>query len=195
MAPTTRAGSNECCSIFRISSRSTGSIQAREPSFLCAGNFRFNRLVERSTSTSSLSLPEVAWFSLNASCGAIHKLAERPDQAPPRHGGNNYVALPFPDPAERLVAYRTNNGRVGVFFALRGEGAEALFETLRAEAETLSREVGRELRFEAEAGRPRWHIGASENVSAAPPNGESRQYEWLKQTVNSFVRVFRRRLA
>jgi hypothetical protein len=115
---------------------------------------------------------------------------DHPDQPPPRHGGRNWVRLDLPIPG-RMTAYRTANGKAGIFISLPGEeGAEA-FAALESEADDLRRETGLDLVFRREKEQP--FLGT---ISLQSATTDDRQLlAWLTSAANCMVNVFRPRLA
>lgn len=108
------------------------------------------------------------------------------DQAPPRHGGNNWVQIMLPAPAVRITAYR-HNGRVGLFLVeQQGSGlAEALINDL----DEMQKELP-ELTISAPPTRGR---GARRLIATEPMNCTD-QLEWLKKAAVAFSNMVRVRL-
>nr|WP_321484276.1 hypothetical protein [uncultured Cohaesibacter sp.] len=67
---------------------------------------------------------------------------DHPDQISPRHGGQNYIRIPMPDPVGWIVAYRTKTGEGGFFFTLKGEMGERFYNEIELAKETVETEVG-----------------------------------------------------
>ena len=117
------------------------------------------------------------------------------DQAPPRHGGNNWSKLPFPAPINWLTAYR-NKVEIGVFFRLADEDGHALFRQLLDQATDLRAETVAELSLDEKSSDPfSATVRAVRPIDTAAPSNENEQLAWLKSTTNSFVNAFRVRLA
>jgi hypothetical protein len=99
--------------------------------------------------------------------------------APPRHGGNNYIQLDLPNPADRLVVYRTKAGQLGVFFHLVGDQGSEVARELRASLADLQKESGLLMSIEEIDEGEHWKVSA---VCDAPDSGErpeTEQRKWL----------------
>ena len=113
------------------------------------------------------------------------------DQAAPRHGGNNWVKLPFPAPIDWITAYR-NKTVTGVFFRLTDEDGRGFYDELVRQADDLRSETGLPLVFDVKSSDP-----FSGTVAATCPLGTSTdadQLAWLSTAANRFVNAFRIRI-
>ena len=117
---------------------------------------------------------------------------DHPDQPPPRHGGNNWVRLELPPPAEWMTLYR-NSDEAGLVVTLAGDEGANAFARLREESEVLEAETGLTLRFETLSEHPfKGRIGVSR--ANASDSGAADQAAWLKQAANAMASALRPRL-
>lgn len=116
---------------------------------------------------------------------------DHPEQAPPRHGGDNWVRMPLPSPAKRLSAYRYGR-RIGLFVVWEpGDPARRL----EAEIDTLREETGlADLRYEPRTDPALGHT-ISVETDAAALGGEDAQIAWVADAANRIVNALRPRLA
>lgn len=125
------------------------------------------------------------------------------DQPGPRHGGNNYVRLALPGPAQSLTVYRTRQGDAGFFirFEMKNDPEFALstYERLKGEQADLSKEVGLTLDFRdgvidgsKSAQLPQI---AARQAFATGPKSDNEQLEWLTRITNTVVNALRPRLS
>ncbi|RWP27781.1 hypothetical protein [Mesorhizobium sp.] len=75
---------------------------------------------------------------------------DHPDQPVPRHGGNNWVRVPLPEPVKWMTAYRSRD-KLGLFLALSDDEGFAFYEWLEGQADALRQESGLPLTFEQES--------------------------------------------
>ncbi len=115
-----------------------------------------------------------------------HAIFDHPDQAQPRHGGNNWVKIPLPSPAIRITAYRANC-RAGFF--LVEEVGSGLIEMLHADLEALQDEFGPEP-FQLHSANP---VDAPA-FAVDQPDGTGDQLSWVLDAANRLVNVLRPRL-
>ncbi|SAK91604.1 hypothetical protein AWB78_04939 [Caballeronia calidae] len=123
---------------------------------------------------------------------------DHPDQAPPRHGGNNFIRLDLPGPVQGLVAFRALPATAGLFVKFVGaEGREAL-QALVEDQAALEQEVGEPIRFEIGDWNESEKIAGSLSVELkSEGNLEIRidtQLAWLLRTSNALVNALRLRL-
>ncbi len=109
-------------------------------------------------------------------------------QAPPRHGGNNWVKLPFPPPITWITAYR-NKSEAGVFFRLSDEAGRSLYDELAGQADELCRETGLPLVLDMKSSDP--FSGTISATRSIGPSTEAEQLAWLCMAANRFVNAFR----
>jgi hypothetical protein len=113
---------------------------------------------------------------------------DHPEQPRPAHGGNNWVRLRFPPPAEWLTVYRTPK-ELGLFFRLRGKADEAL-ALLEAQTAGLRAKL------------PDLAFAFSPATLSSPPSvglvetpvtgwSEEQQRAWLGRATNATVSIFR----
>lgn len=116
---------------------------------------------------------------------------DHPEQESPRHGGNNWVRMKFPEPAGWVTCYRTQSEfpRVGVFMTLNGERGEEVYENLMSRADEL-RTVLPEIGFdEARHQAPTVFIRRAMDI--ADESTTALQLEWLLEYSNRFVSLLR----
>ncbi|MES0139390.1 hypothetical protein NKJ88_31295 [Mesorhizobium sp. M0016] len=118
------------------------------------------------------------------------------DQLAPRHGGDNWVRVPLPEPLGWLTAFRLTGTRaeVGLFLTFRDEDGQILFGEFNSNIAELRAESGLDLvarlktdaPFYAELGvfRPRSDFA-----------GDEQQLDWLCDSANQFVSLTRPRLS
>jgi hypothetical protein len=117
---------------------------------------------------------------------------DHPDQSPPRHGGNNWVKIPLPEPARWLTAYRNGND-TGLFLVANKESD--IFVRLAEEIEAIRDETGiAEIRVAERRGGvgdpDRLAIRVDESTLPTP----EAQMAWLIENSNKLVTVLRERL-
>ncbi|MER8918121.1 hypothetical protein NKI32_30485 [Mesorhizobium sp. M0761] len=80
---------------------------------------------------------------------------DHPDQLPPRHGGDNWVRIPLPEPIGWLTGFRSTgaNGEVCLFLAFRDEDGQTLFDEFNNDIAGLRAESGLDVivRFKSSA--------------------------------------------
>jgi hypothetical protein len=114
---------------------------------------------------------------------------DHPDQPVPRHGGNNWVRVPLPEPVKWMTAYRSRD-KLGLFLALSDGEGFAFYAWLEGQADALRQESDLPLKFE------QGPIGSNKGqVSLTVPKAElvddSAQLEWLREGANRLVTLFR----
>lgn len=113
-----------------------------------------------------------------------------PEQEAARHGGNNWIKIPFPEPATHITAYRTKAGQVGVFFRLLGDEADGLVEEIESSRARLEEELG--ATFAAKRDRNgHWVVASSEMLAGSSGSPESEQLAWFTSMVPCFIAGFR----
>jgi hypothetical protein len=118
---------------------------------------------------------------------------DHPDQAPPRHGGNNWVKISLPEPVNWLTAYRTQN-EAGLFIRLKAQAGQALFEQLESQADDLRTEVSPALSFEVRASDPFQAVISAGRTLTPSDMTDDTALSWLKETANRFVSALRLRI-
>lgn len=113
---------------------------------------------------------------------------DHPEQARPRHGGNNWVRISLPGGA-RLTAYRTQD-LIGFFIPI--QCSEAILELVRDEQEIRKEMDNPRLRFHHsnDVGKPT--VALDERLEAFAT--EEAQLDWLKDKANQLVNALRPRL-
>lgn len=111
---------------------------------------------------------------------------DHPDQPVPRHGGNNWVKVPMPDPARWLNVYRYK-GRAAMSLVERdGSG---LLDWLARDGASLQSEFGPEpiiLHHEGHPDRPM--------ICVVQPQAGEDQMSWLQDATNRMVTLLRPRI-
>ncbi|WP_162916759.1 hypothetical protein [Cohaesibacter haloalkalitolerans] len=114
---------------------------------------------------------------------------DHPDQIKPRHGGQNNIRIPMPDPVGWITAYRTKTGEGGIFFTLKGDEGERLYNDIELAKETIEAEIG--LGFIQSqrtsipfSGEVTWHY-------ANDASDEPEFTKWLLDVANRLVGVVR----
>lgn len=121
-----------------------------------------------------------------------------PAQMPPRYGGNNWMRLPFPGPADPRLYRSGGTARIGAFLRYADAEGLGLYAGLAEDREAIAAE------FEA-AGLPApvWQEepgSATISVTTAAPQPwdaavEAAQRQWLARAANQFVNSLRPRIA
>lgn len=112
---------------------------------------------------------------------------DHPDQPPPRHGGNNWVKVPMPEPARWLNVYRFR-GRAAMSLVER-EGS-GLLDWLARSGATLQNEFGPEPIIFQREGHP---VGAM--ICVVQPQAGEDQLPWLLDATNRMTTALRARIA
>ncbi|MCP4185675.1 MAG: hypothetical protein GY761_20620 [Hyphomicrobiales bacterium] len=111
------------------------------------------------------------------------------DQPPPRHGGNNWIRIPMPYPANWISAFRDNKGNAGFFMSLDGEyGMSAYFEIEKASSQ-LENAGGLDIRMEIKCRSP--FAGSISFDYDGDPSAEPMFREWLVKSSNRLVSTLR----
>lgn len=120
-----------------------------------------------------------------------------PGQMPPRYGGNNWMRLPFPGPAEPRLFRSSGNGRVGAFLSYTDPEGLDLYAGLAAEREDIDAEfaaaglpapVWRE-----EAGSASFSVGIDTPLPWDAAT-EAAQRHWMARAANQLVNSLRPRI-
>jgi hypothetical protein len=124
---------------------------------------------------------------------------DHPDQAPPRHGGNNYVRLELPGPVASLVVYRTAAGQAGFMVKFMGADGRDAIQSLLEDQAALEQELGQTVRFQVgETASDSQRVAGEMLVDYIPAceiaSQEELQLTWLVETANSLVTALRTRL-
>ena len=120
---------------------------------------------------------------------------DHPDQPSPRHGGNNWVKIPMPQPAKHLTAYRYEGGEGGIGFSLSLYDAAMVIAILESDANLIREETGlSDLRFHYRgAPEKKETVGLTRPISDFAT--EDDQIAWLVDIGNRLVNALRPRLA
>jgi hypothetical protein len=119
---------------------------------------------------------------------------DHPDQPPPRHGGEGWVRLDLPPPANWLTAFRSSK-RMGAFFKLRGRDSEEAANILEAEAQQQTAVMDEEAHLKLEYERTEGNTLSVGVYKDHRELGEDEQLAWLKLAVNAMITSFRLRLS
>lgn len=114
---------------------------------------------------------------------------DHPDQPKPRHGGHGWVRMAMPEPAGWMTAFRTKEGRGGLFIRFKGdEGEQAVAEIGAAKAQ-LEDDIGHQLNIETKNQHP---YEAVVSINFAGPAGDDASFlAWLLRTSNAVSMTFR----
>lgn len=120
---------------------------------------------------------------------------DHPDQAPPRHGGDNWIRFSLPA-GLWLTAYRWGKGSVeiGITLPLSGSEGSSIFAALSDEAGAIRSETGLDIAFLKERDDPFQAKLTVKSISDAPRD-EVADIQWLASAANSLVNSLRPRLA
>lgn len=121
---------------------------------------------------------------------------DHPDQLPPRHGGDNWVRIPLPEPIDWLTGFRSTGakGEVGLFLTFRDEGGQTLFDEFNNDIAGLRAESGLDLIVRLKSSAPFYaEIGVFKLRSTFL--GDEQQLDWLCDAANRFVSLMRPRLS
>lgn len=114
---------------------------------------------------------------------------DHPDQPGSRHGGNNWIKVPLPDPVKWVTVYRSKD-KVGLFMPLSGEDGIAFYEWLEGQADALREESGLALTFERDP-----NDADKAQISVTAPRVQfvdaDAQQAWLRGNANKFVTLVR----
>lgn len=114
---------------------------------------------------------------------------DHPDQFAPRHGGNNWVRIPLPEPVKSMTAYRGKD-KIGFLIALSGDRGFPFYEWLEAQATAISRDNGVDLQFEpGPAGSNKGQVNVA--IPKVALADEAAQQRWLRDTANKLVTLLR----
>lgn len=118
------------------------------------------------------------------------------DQLAPRHGGDNWVRVPLPDPLGWLTAFRSTGSRaeVGLFLTFREEDGQALFDEFHNDIAELRGETGLDLVARLKSDRP-FHAELGVFRPRSDFADEGQQLDWLCHAANRFVSLIRPRLS
>ncbi|MFB9980917.1 hypothetical protein ACFSQQ_22680 [Mesorhizobium kowhaii] len=117
------------------------------------------------------------------------------DQLLPRHGGDNWVRIPLPDPLGWMTAFRSTGarGEVGLFLTFRDEDGQ-LFDNFHNDMEGLRNESGLELVARTKSAAPFYaEIGVFKPRSEFA--ADDQQLAWLCDAANRLVTSIRPRLS
>lgn len=118
------------------------------------------------------------------------------DQLPPRHGGDNWVRIPLPEPLDWMTAFRSTGAKaeVGLFLTFRDEDGQALFNSFHSDIEGLRSESGLELVARRKSAAPFYA-----EIGVFKPRSEfataDQQLAWLCGAANRLVTLIRPRLS
>ncbi|MBZ9873182.1 hypothetical protein LB542_20260 [Mesorhizobium sp. BR1-1-9] len=121
---------------------------------------------------------------------------DHPDQPPPRHGGDNWVRVPLPEPLGWMTAFRSTGTRaeVGLFLTFRDQDGQTLFDDLQVDIEQLRNESGLDLVARLKTAAPFYaELGVFRARSEFTT--DEQQLDWLCDAANRFVSLIRPRLS
>jgi hypothetical protein len=127
------------------------------------------------------------WDRLIASIRFSH-----PDQAPPRHGGRNWVRVPLPDLPLRMTLYRMAD-KVGAFVTFTGDARDEDLERFESDRVALECEVGEQLKFSKPPDSQEFQISARKPIDTLDPATVDAQLDWLCRVGDRFVTAVRAR--
>lgn len=114
---------------------------------------------------------------------------DHPDQPKPRHGGHGWVRMQLPEPVGWMTAFRTKDGRGGLFIRLKGDEGELIhseFETAKA---SLEAELGSPFSLNIEKNDP---FDARLSIDFAGNSRDDSAFgAWLIETANKATSVLR----
>lgn len=114
---------------------------------------------------------------------------EHPDQPKPRHGGQGWVRMQLPEPAGWMTAFRTKDGRGGLFIRFKGEDGELLLAEFEAAKQVLDTELGYPLSIETKKREP---FEATVSINFDGNSRDDDAYRaWLLEAANKTVSVLR----
>ena len=118
------------------------------------------------------------------------------DQLPPRHGGDNWVRIPLPEPLGWLTGFRSTGTRaeVGLFLTFRDEDGQALFDEFHNDIAELRAESGVDLIVRLKSSAPFYaELGVFRPGSDFA--GDEQRLDWLCDAANRLVSPIRPRLS
>jgi hypothetical protein len=117
-----------------------------------------------------------------------------PDQTLPRHGGDNWVKIDFPDPFGRITACRiASDNRLSVFASVSDANAERAHDFFSGHVAQLKKELGDDISLEFITDRKSWGNGFFVSVTKHEiediydPATEETQVSWLFNVLDKFV--------
>lgn len=119
---------------------------------------------------------------------------EHPEQAPARHGGDNWVRIPLPPPARWLTAYRLGVDRAGLFATFTDETGRVALDGLATQLESLRLETGLDVLVEIEREQP-FKGSLAVRLWDQGDVSEEAILAWLRGAANRLVNALRPRLA
>lgn len=118
------------------------------------------------------------------------------DQLPPRHGGDNWVRIPLPEPIGWITGFRSTGTRaeVGLFLAFRDEDGQTLFDEFHNDIAELRSESSLDLIARSKSAAPFYaELGVFRPRSDFA--GDDQLLDWLCDAANRFVSLIRPRLS
>lgn len=118
------------------------------------------------------------------------------DQLPPRHGGDNWVRIPLPEPLGWITGFRSAGTRaeVGLFLTFHGEDGQNLFDGFHNDIAELRSESGLDLVTRLKSAAP-FHAELGMFRPRSDLAGDEQQLDWLCDAANRFVSLIRPRLS
>jgi len=112
------------------------------------------------------------------------------DQDKPRHGGKNWVKIPFYKPVERIQCFRakTKNSYICVYMNFNGDNGTTAYERILEQWDDVSSQIPGVLHQINKNGHP--EIFIKHTVDITNEATETEQLEWLSTTSNQFIDTF-----
>ncbi len=114
---------------------------------------------------------------------------DHPDQLKPRHGGQNWVRLELPKPANWLTAFRAKDKNAGFFISLKNEDGERVFAKINAAKQQLETDLGFEFEINLQKSIP-FEATISFNYENQTLDDDALM-KWLLDRVNRITNTFR----
>jgi len=111
------------------------------------------------------------------------------EQEKPRHGGKNWVKIPFYRAVERIQCFRSKTGKyICVLMGFNGIGGVEAYEKIMDKWQELESSIPGLVHSFSSKGDPEIFIKYS--VDITDESTEEEQLNWLRETTNKFVDIF-----
>lgn len=112
------------------------------------------------------------------------------EQEKPRHGGKNWVKIPFYKAVERIQCFRVKTSKyICVYMNFNGVGGTDAYETIMAKWSELEAAIpGLQHSISRKKGNP--EIFVTHSVDITDESTEEEQLTWLREMSNKFVDIF-----
>ncbi len=114
---------------------------------------------------------------------------DHPDQTQPRHGGQNWVRMAMPRPAEWMTAFRGKTGEAGLFMHFKEEDGLTAYQEIEAAKDQLEADSGLLIRMTIENESP--FKGLVLIDYDGDPQDDGTFKDWLIKASNAAVSTFR----